>query len=162
MRWRMALDRMASYNAPGLLNGGAAFSLQSPPCKGPSSMPKVTFVKEKTEIEVPVGSNLRQEARKAGIEVYRGLERYLNCRGLGLCGTCKVLVKKGMENLNKKTLMERINMNAHPMTMLALLGNEDEMRLACQVQVNGDCTIETTPAFNWSGENFWQKPYPNK
>jgi ferredoxin len=125
-------------------------------------MPKVTFVKEKVDLEVPAGSNLRQEARKAGIEVYKGIERYLNCRGLGLCGTCKVLVKKGMENLNKKTFMERINMNTHPLTMLAALGHEDELRLACQVQVNGDCTIETTPAFNWSGENFWQKPYPNK
>ena len=50
----------------------------------------------------------------------------------------------------------------HPVTMLARLGHEDEMRLACQVRVNGDCTIETTPAFNLSGENFWQKPYPNK
>jgi len=82
--------------------------------------------------------------------------------GFGLCGTCRVLVKKGMENLNKKTLMEKINLNAHPLTMLAMLGHEEEMRLACQVQVNGDCTIETTPAFNWSGENFWQKPFPNK
>ncbi len=125
-------------------------------------MPKVTFVNEKIDIEVPDGANLRQEARKAGIEVYKGVDRYLNCRGLGLCGTCKVLVKKGMENLNKKTLMEKVNMNMHPMTMLAVLGHENEMRLACQVQVHGDCTIETTPAFNWSGENFWQKPFPNK
>src|SRR5262249_4637770 len=82
---------------------------------GRCSMPKVTFVNEKREIEVPEGSNLRQEARKAGIEVYKGIERYLNCRGLGLCGTCKVLVKKGMDHLNKKTLMERINMSAHPL-----------------------------------------------
>jgi ferredoxin len=125
-------------------------------------MPKVTFVNEKREIEVPEGSNLRQEARKAGIEIYKGIDRYINCRGFGLCGTCKVLVKKGMENLNKKTLMEKFNFNAHPMTMLAVLGHESEMRLACQVQVNGDCTIETTPPFNWSGENFWQKPFPNK
>src|SRR6516162_5569132 len=93
--------------------------------EGPGSMPKVTFVNEKTEIEVPIGSNLRQEARKAGIEVYKGIERYLNCRGLGLCGTCKVLVKKGMENLNKKTFMERFNMSAHPLTMLAVLGDEN-------------------------------------
>jgi ferredoxin len=125
-------------------------------------MPKVTFVNEKKEIEVPDGANLRQEARKAGIEVYKGIDRYVNCRGFGLCGTCKVLVKKGMENLNKKTLMEKINMNTHPLTMLAVLGHENEMRLACQVQVHGDCIIETTPAFNWSGENFWQKPFPNK
>jgi ferredoxin len=125
-------------------------------------MPKVVFVNEKTEIEVPQGSNLRQEARKVGLEIYKGLDRYLNCRGFGLCGTCKVLVKKGMENLNGKTLMERINFNFHPLSMMACLGHEEEMRLSCQVQVNGDCTIETHPAFNWSGENFWQKPYPNK
>jgi ferredoxin len=125
-------------------------------------MPKVTFVNEKKEIEVPDGANLRQEARKAGIEVYKGIDRYVNCRGFGLCGTCKVLVKKGMENLNKKTFMEKFNMNLHPLTMLAALGHENEMRLACQVEVHGDCTIETTPAFNWSGENFWQKPFPNK
>ena len=63
-------------------------------------MPKVVFVKEKKEIEVPDGANLRQEARKAGIQVYRGIERFLNCRGNGLCGACRVLVKKGMENLS--------------------------------------------------------------
>ena len=128
-------------------------------------MPKVTIVNaknEKVEIEVPQGSNLRKEARKAGVQLYKGIDRYINCRGLGLCGTCKVLVKKGMENLNGKTMMEKVNMNLHPLTMLAVIGHEDEMRLSCQVQVNGDCTIEITPALNWSGENFWQKPYPNK
>lgn len=125
-------------------------------------MPKVTFVNEKQEIEVPAGANLRQEALKAGIGVYTTLHRYLNCRGLGLCGTCRVLVKKGMENLDSKTLLERANLNTHPLTMLAAIGHEDEMRLSCQVRVNGDCTIATKPAFNLTGENFWQKPYPNK
>jgi ferredoxin len=125
-------------------------------------MPKVTFVNEKQEIEVPEGSNLRREALKAGVPLYPGLTYVLNCRGLGLCGTCRILVKKGMENLNKKTLMERVNMGGHPLTMLAAIGHEDELRLSCQVRVNGDCTIETKPAFNWTGENFWQKPYPNK
>ena len=125
-------------------------------------MPKVEFVNEKKEIDIPVGANLRVEARKAGIPIYKGLDRYLNCRGFGLCGTCRVLVKKGMENLNAKTVMERLNLNLHPLTLFAALGHEDEMRLACQVQVHGDCSIETQPAINWSGENFWQKPYPNK
>jgi ferredoxin len=125
-------------------------------------MPKVTFVNEKQEIDVPAGANLRQEALKAGIAVYPGINRYLNCLGFGLCGTCRVLVKKGMENLRGKTLMERVNLNTHPLTMIAAIGHEQEMRLACQVQVNGDCTIETKPAFPLTGENFWQKPYPNK
>jgi ferredoxin len=145
-------------------------------------MPKVVFVNEKQEIEVPEGSNLRLEARKAGIEIYKGLDRVLNCRGLGMCGTCKVLVKKGMENLARKgmtpesfkeyqekvakgeakpvpkTRRERFTLGR----MFSSIGHEDEIRLACQVQVMGDCTIETKPGFNWSGENFWQKPYPNK
>jgi ferredoxin len=111
---------------------------------------------------VPAGANLRTEAMKAGLPIYKGLDRYLNCRGFGLCGTCRVLVKKGMENLGPKTVMEKLNLNLHPLTLLAAIGHENEIRLSCQVRVNGDCTIETTPAFNWDGENFWQKPYPNK
>ena len=125
-------------------------------------MPKVTFVNEKQEVEVEPGANLRQAALKAGVAVYPGVNRYLNCMGFGLCGTCRVLVKKGMENLSPKTFIERANLNAHPLTMLAAIGHEDEMRLSCQVRVNGDCTIETKPPLNLTGENFWQKPYPNK
>lgn len=121
-------------------------------------MPKVNFVTEKREIEVPEGANLREEARKAGIHVYPGLARYVNCFGHGSCGTCKVLVKKGMENLSKKTLLEKLTL----FRMISAIGFEDEMRLSCQVKVNGDCTVETCPAPNVSGENFWQKPYPNK
>jgi ferredoxin len=143
-------------------------------------MPKVVFVNEKKEIAVPEGGNLRVEARKAGIEI-SGWTASL-CRGLGLCGTCRVLVKKGMENIgpknmtpekfkefqekvakgeakpNAKTFMERLTLGR----MFSAIGHEDEIRLSCQVRVNGDCTIETKPGFNWSGDNFWQKPYPNK
>lgn len=121
-------------------------------------MPKVTVVNEKKEIEVPMGANLREELRKNGIEVYPGFARYVNCFGHGTCGTCKVLVKKGMENLTGKGLMERMTI----FRMLSAIGHEDEMRLSCQCTVNGDCTVETQPGMNLSGETFWQKPYPNK
>ncbi len=129
-------------------------------------MPKVVFVKEKKEIEVPAGANLREEAIKAGVQVnFQTIEvgggkvgRVLNCRGHGTCGTCKVLVKKGMENLSPKGGWEKFRLWA----MLSSIGHEDEMRLACQTRVNGDCTVETVSEFNWSGDNFWQKPYPNK
>jgi ferredoxin len=125
-------------------------------------MPKVVFVNEKKEIEVPAGANLLAESKKAGIQLYSGVAKYVNCLGHGLCGTCRVLVKSGMDNLSPKGIVERLNLAAHPVTMLARIGHEDEMRLACQVQVNGDCSVVTHPPFNWSGENFWQKPYPNK
>src|SRR6476620_7022012 len=125
---------------------------------GTTSMPKVFFVNEKKEIEVPAGSNLRTEARKAGVEVHGTVEAYVNCMGNGLCGTCKVLIKKGMENVSKTSTMEGLNFRLHPLTMISRIGHEAEMRLACQVTVNGDCTVETHPKFNWNGENFWQKP----
>ena len=127
-------------------------------------MPKVVFVNEKKEIEVPAGANLREEAKKAGINVYWGLSKYLNCFGNGTCGTCKVLVKKGMENLSPKTRMERFTL----WRSLAVIGNEDEMRLSCQVKVNGDCTVETQPGVQLSpekdakGKYFWETPWPNK
>ncbi len=121
-------------------------------------MPKITLVNEKREIEVPPGANLRLELQKAGIEVYPGLAKYLNCFGHSSCGTCKVLVNKGMENLSPKGTMEKLTL----FRMLSAIGHENEMRLCCQCTVNGDCTVETRPGLNLSGENFWQKPYPNK
>jgi len=139
-------------------------------------MPKVTFVHEKQEIEVPAGAVLRDEALKADLQVnFLPLDtasgtvgRYLNCHGLGLCGTCLVFIKKGMENLSPPTLREKISRTLDPKTMMAVIGHEEEARLACQVKVNGDCTVETRPSFNWSGEtdkkgkHFWETPYPNK
>ena len=59
----------------------------------------VVLVNEKLEIEVPHGANLRDEAARAGVEVYQGFNRYANCVGHGTCGTCKVTVKKGAEKL---------------------------------------------------------------
>ncbi len=126
-------------------------------------MPKITILNEqKKEIEVPAGANLRQALRDAGVQVYSGIDKYLNCRGLGLCGTCAVLVKKGMEGISKKTLREKFNFTFHPKSSFAIIGHEDEMRLSCQCKVEGDCEIEVRPAFNLSGEVFWSKPYPNK
>lgn len=124
-------------------------------------MPKITFVQEKQDVEVSAASNLRQDAIKANINLYPGLAKFINCRGLGLCGTCKVLVKKGMENLSPKTGIERFTLSPIR-SPFSMIGHETEMRLACQVTVNGDCAIATKPAVDMEGENFWQKPWPNK
>ena len=121
-------------------------------------MPKVVISNEKREIEIPAGSNLRLELLKADVQVYPGVNKVLNCRGHGTCGTCRVIVKKGMENLSPKGLQEKIRLGLS----LASIGHEDTMRLACQTAVNGDCEIVVRPPMNMDGENFWQKPYPNK
>ncbi len=119
--------------------------------------PKVKFLKEKKEIEVEKGANLRREAMKAGVEVYPGVHKYVHCPGFGMCTTCKVHVKKGQENCSKPGLIERLSLKGlfNPLGFFARLGNEAEIRLSCQTCVNGDVEVETQPPMNWHGEKFW-------
>ena len=58
----------------------------------------IKFVNEKKEIQVPDGSNLRKEALRAGVGLYPGINKVFNCHGFGSCGSCRVLITKGMEN----------------------------------------------------------------
>lgn len=134
-------------------------------------MPIIKFVKEKKEIEVPDGSNLRTEALKAGIPTNVGFvnsigrwanENFANCHGLGMCGTCRVLVTKGSENTNKLTRREWLKFKTpvptpmpDPVPALAYVGHEDTMRLACCTTVHGDIEVETGPEINLFGENFF-------
>lgn len=128
-------------------------------------MPKVKFVKEKKELEVPVGANLRAEAIKAGINLYPGLNGFgssinalVNCMGMGTCGTCRVLVTKGIENASPMTAMEWKTFHVpipDPLPSMAYIGNEDKMRLACCLEVKGDMEVETQPPLNLFGENFF-------
>lgn len=119
-------------------------------------MPKVKFTNEKQEIEVPHGSNLRKEAKKAGIELYPGLHKTLNCRGFGVCCSCRVYIKKGQENCSKRGWWEKLHTMTNPFGFFGRIGHEDEMRLACQTQVEGDIEVETRPQFNWHGDKFWE------
>ena len=127
-------------------------------------MPIIKFVNEKKEVEVPEGANLRQEAKKAGINLNRGINgygeavnRYVNCMGMGTCGTCRVLITKGMDKTNPLTLREKIKFKLpiDPLTCLAYIGNEDKMRLACTTRVYGDVEVVSSPEVNLYGENFF-------
>ncbi|HEY4262779.1 MAG TPA: hypothetical protein VGM98_21650 [Schlesneria sp.] len=119
-------------------------------------MPTITFVKEKKTVEVPVGANLRKEALKAGVQLYPFPHNYLNCMGFGMCHSCRVTIKKGVENVSPQGIFEKASMNIiNPLTFFARLGNEKTLRLACQMQVNGDVEVETKPPMNWHGENYW-------
>jgi ferredoxin len=118
-------------------------------------MPNVTFVNEKKTVEVPAGSNLRKEAMKAGVELYPGMHRIFNCHGLGLCCSCRVIVKKGLENCSKQGMFEKLSMLTNPEGFFARIGHEQDLRLACQMRVNGDVEVETKPPMNWHGEKFW-------
>jgi ferredoxin len=118
-------------------------------------MPKIKFIKEKKEVEVEPGANLRKAAIKEGIELYPGVHKYVNCMGFAQCASCRVTITKGIENVSPQGLWERFRLAAGPDTWFARLGHEQELRLACQARVNGDIEVETQPEANWHGDRFW-------
>lgn len=117
-----------------------------------SGMPKVKFLKEKKEIEVPKGTNLRMAMIQNGIPVYRGVHQksYANCGGKGRCGTCRVYIKDGDENASAPSVWERMRTALAPF----MINHEHEARLSCQTTVEGDMTVEATPEFNWYGDEI--------
>ncbi|QDU59468.1 2Fe-2S iron-sulfur cluster binding domain protein [Planctomycetes bacterium Pan216] len=135
-------------------------------------MPKITFVKEKKEIEVEEGANLREVALANEVGLHHvglgadnsvatfsnSIASYTNCSrtmpflGGGHCGTCSVLIKKGAENCSPKSMKEKIRLAVAP----SAIGREDEMRLSCQVKVTGDIEVETMPAMNLTGDAFFK------
>lgn len=114
-------------------------------------MPVVNFVNEKKQVQVQEGANLRRAALDAGIPIYPGIHKVLNCHGLSQCAACRVLITKGMENASQMGMMESLRLK----WSFVYIGNEDSMRLSCQTQVNGDMDVVTQPPLNLFGENFF-------
>ncbi len=96
-------------------------------------MPKITIVNAETNetktIKVGYGANMRQAAAYKDVEIYKGMSRMLNCRGMGICGTCLIEVEP-MENVDPQTFIERL----HKL--------EPNQKLGCRAKVYGDITIK--------------------
>ena len=96
-------------------------------------MPKIKVINTETEeiidLKAGYGANLRKAALYNDAEVYKGFNKFLNCRGHGLCGKCVVEVEP-MENVNPRNFFE----NLHK------LG--DHQKLGCRVKVYGDITVK--------------------
>ncbi len=132
-------------------------------------MPTVKFTKEKKEIEVPAGTDLRSAAQKAGVNLYDGfngfgatLNSIFNCHGFGLCGSCRINITQGIENTNRMTFREKVKFKTplptpipDPLPCLAYIGNEETMRLACMTRIEGDIEVETGPLIDLFGTNFF-------
>lgn len=131
-------------------------------------MPTVKFIKENKEVEVADGVTIREAAKQAGINTNQGvngygesINRYMNCHGMGMCGTCRVNVVSGMEHTNPMTMREKMKFKSpvpippDPIPTLAFIGNEDKMRLACVTKVHGDVEVETGPELDLFGDNFF-------
>src|SRR5262245_39301498 len=91
-------------------------------------MPKVRFLKEKLEIEVPEGSSILEAARKAGAPEGD------RCGGVCACSTCHVYVVEGFDNTSEGEDEEAdILDKAFDVRM--------ESRLGCQAKINGDVDV---------------------
>jgi ferredoxin len=110
-------------------------------------MPVVYFVKQQRAVECPVGANLRDVARQNDIDVYVFPNNLANCRGNGLCGTCRVKVD------NPRALSPRTRSDERK------CGWEgDEYRLACQTKVLTNVSVVTAPrkVLAWTNHPTYQ------
>ena len=99
-------------------------------------MPKIRFVRENIEVEVPEGDHVRYPALENDVQIYNGLWKLANCHGNGLCATDRVVVKPA-SNTNEHTALEKLRLGK------AALQKNPNLRLACQVAVYGDVEVET-------------------
>src|SRR5690348_7463490 len=97
-------------------------------------MPTITYLRENVRVEVPEGDTVRYPALENDVPVYCGLSKFSNCHGNGLCGTDRISVSPA-SSTNPLTFMERFWLRKD-------LKKNPNMRLACQVRVYGDVTVE--------------------
>jgi ferredoxin len=106
-------------------------------------MPVVTIASSGKTIEVPEGANLRKVLLKNGISPYRGKDKFLNCLGNGLCGTCRVEVVDGKGAPPMSPLEDSALVGLAPFYARAIPKN---VRLACRIAVTKDIALNLYPA----------------
>ena len=105
-------------------------------------MPVITLVNEGKTIETSEGANLRKVLLKNGISPYLGKDKYLNCLGNGLCGTCRIEIVdgKGVSPMSSREEMALLGLT--PFYARQIPKN---VRLSCRMSVTKDMTIRTYP-----------------
>lgn len=92
-------------------------------------MPRVRFLKENLEVDVPEGTSILEAARKCGAPEGD------RCGGVCACSTCHVYVVEGFDNLSEIEDEEfDILDKAFDVRM--------ESRLGCQAKIHGDIAVE--------------------
>jgi ferredoxin len=106
-------------------------------------MPVITIASSGKTIDVPEGANLRKILLKNGLSPYRGKDKFLNCLGNGLCGTCRVEVVDGKGAPPMSPLEDSALVGLTPFYARAIPKN---VRLACRMAVTKDMAINMYPA----------------
>jgi len=94
-------------------------------------MLEVQFEDQNRIFKVEPGSNLREAAIQNKLSVYSHIFKILNCRGRGLCTSCKVEIVSG--KVDPRNEVEKDKLKDKP----------PEIRLACQLTVNDNLVVRT-------------------
>ena len=97
-------------------------------------MLEIKFEKQKRTLKVESGVNLREAAIAAKLGIYPHIKKLLNCRGRGLCSSCRVEIVSG--SVAPRNEIENNNL-ARP------LKKNPNLRLACQITVEDNLVVRT-------------------
>ena len=106
-------------------------------------MPTIKF--QGQTISCEAGANLRRVLLKHKLGLYNGNSQYINCRGIGSCGTCTVEIKGEVSEANWKDRGRRSLPPHDP---------KKDRRLACQTKVLGDIEVIKYDGFWGQGDRL--------
>jgi ferredoxin len=123
-------------------------------------MPTVTA--QGNTFECPQGANLRRVLLHHDVALYNGQATLINCRGIGTCGTCAVVIDGEVSPMAWRE-QARLGLPPHSADgqRPAFRGHRPR-RLACQVQVLGDVQITKYDGFWGHGAQIVWTPGQNK
>lgn len=103
---------------------------------------KVIF--EEEELLANDGQNLRNLLKKHNKKLHNDNSNYLNCKGLGTCGTCAVKIAG---NVNPPNRIESFRLKLPPFI------KDSKLRLACQICIKNDLKVIKFKGF-WGEEEI--------
>ncbi|MCG8608036.1 hypothetical protein MJD09_24010 [bacterium] len=103
-------------------------------------MPSIQFEEANVTVDAEQGKDIRKIAHKNKVSVYGGVNKFINCRGFGLCGTDRIVVDP-KDCVSPPTWKEKLH-----------FGDKPAMRLACQAKLLEDAKVSIVPALDYGIE----------
>lgn len=97
-------------------------------------MLEIFFENINRKVKAEPGTNLREVAIANRISIYPHIFKLLNCRGRGLCSSCRVEIVSG--KVSERNEVEENNLRR-------ALKKNPELRLACQIKVEDNLVVRS-------------------
>lgn len=94
-------------------------------------MLEIHFEVQNRTIQVEPGTNLRQAAIDNKLSIYPHMFKILNCRGRGLCTSCKVRIVSGKVDPRNEIEQDKLK------------NTDKDVRLACQITVQDNLVVKS-------------------